>query len=273
MLFADAVILLLQGVDLIQYLGVGLFQCLLVKRHIVALGQLPIQLLHLGIQFVQLLDVRQKGLLLRFRQGVGAADKRRLIKVCKVVVVGQGVADFVQLFPQRRVSLEDGVALLFHRLDLLPDGVLILGGNFSNRLHWCGCGGKGGGCRADGRYHQCQCQCKAQNRFLFHGMLRSFLKYFWLSFNLVCSIPEAALKFPRESAGKVSQKCNETSPENERKPSPRLKGRNGRTFLSKKSLRRLEQQKAGFYYPVDKADHFLLAVLVVTLHDDVHQTV
>ena len=128
-------------------------------------------------------------------------------------------------------------------------------------------------CRADGRYHQCQCQCKAQNRFLFHGMLRSFLKYFWLSFNLVCSIPEAALKFPRESAGKVSQKCNETSPENERKPSPRLKGRNGRTFLSKKSLRRLEQQKAGFYYPVDKADHFLLAVLVVTLHDDVHQTV
>ena len=35
--------------------------------------------------------------------------------------------------------------------------------------------------------------------------LRSFLKYFWLGFNLVCSIPEAALKFPRESAGKVSQ--------------------------------------------------------------------
>ena len=89
------------------------------------------------------------------------------------------------------------------------------------------------------------------------------MKYFWLSFNLVCSIPEAALKFPRESAGKVSQKCNETSPENERKPSPRLKGRNGRTFLSKKSLRRLEQQKAGFYYTVDKTDHFLLAVLVV----------
>jgi hypothetical protein len=36
-------------------------------------------------------------------------------------------------------------------------------------------------------------------------MLRSFLKYFWLSFNLVCSIPEAVLKFPHESAGKVSQ--------------------------------------------------------------------
>jgi hypothetical protein len=29
----------------------------------------------------------------------------------------------------------------------------------------------------------------------------------------------------------VSQKCNETNPENERKPAPRLKGRNGRTFL------------------------------------------
>ena len=110
-----------------------------------------------------------------------------------------------QLFPQRRISLEDGVALFFHRLDLLPDGVLVLGCNFSNRLHWCGCGGKGGGRRADGRYHQRQCQCKAPNRFLFHGMLRSFLKYFWLSFNLVCSIAEAALKFPRESAGKVSQ--------------------------------------------------------------------
>ena len=36
---------------------------------------------------------------------------------------------------------------------------------------------------------------------------------------------------PRKSAWKVSQKCNETSPENERKPAPRLKGRNGRTFL------------------------------------------
>ena len=55
---------------------------------------------------------------LDYVMGIGAADKRRLIKVCEVVVVGQGVADFVQLFPQRRVSLEDGVALLFHRLDL-----------------------------------------------------------------------------------------------------------------------------------------------------------
>ncbi|MFQ9142140.1 MAG: hypothetical protein ACLR4W_08040, partial [Oscillospiraceae bacterium] len=32
-----------------------------------------------------------------------------------------------------------------------------------------------------------------------------FLKYLWLCINLVCSIPEAALKFSRESAGKVSQ--------------------------------------------------------------------
>ena len=204
MLFADAVILLLQGVDLIQYLGVGLFQRLLVKRHIIAVRQLLIQRLHLGVQLVQLLDVIQKGLLLRFRQGVGAADKCRLVKVCEVVVVGQGVADFVQLFPQRRVSLEDGVALLFHRLDLLPDGVLVLGCNFSNRLHWCGCGGKGGGCCADGCYHQRQCQYKAPNRFLFHSMLRSFF-IVWLCINHVCSIPEAALKFPRESAGKVSQ--------------------------------------------------------------------
>ena len=178
MLFADAVILLLQGVDLIQHLGVGLFQCLLVKRHIVAVGQLSVQCLHLSVKAVQLLDVRQKRFLLRFRQGIGAADKRRFVKVCEVVVVGQGVADFVQLFPQRRVSLEDGVALLFHRLDLLPDGVLVLGCNFSNRLHWCGCGGKGGGCCADGRYRQCKCQYKAPNRFLFHGMLRSFFEVF-----------------------------------------------------------------------------------------------
>ena len=178
MLFADAVILLLQGVDLIQHLGVGLFQCLLVKRHIVAVGQLLIQRLHLGVQLVQLLDICQKRFLLRFRQGVAAADKCRLVKVCEVVVVRQGVADFVQLFPQYCVSLEDGVALLFHRLDLLPDGVLVLGCNFSNRLHWCGCGGKGGGCCADGCYHQRQCQYKAPNRFLFHGMLRSFFEVF-----------------------------------------------------------------------------------------------
>ena len=98
--------------------GVGLFQCLLVKRHIVAVGQLLIQRLHLGVQLVQFLDVRQKRFLLRFGQGVGTADKRRLIKVCEVVVVRQGVADFVQLFPQRCVSLEDGVALFLNRLDL-----------------------------------------------------------------------------------------------------------------------------------------------------------
>ena len=98
-LFADAVILLLQSVDLIQYLGIGFFQCLLVERHIVAVGQLLIQRLHLGVQLVQLLDVCQKRFLLRFGQGIGAADKRRLVKVCEVIVVRQGVADFVQLFP------------------------------------------------------------------------------------------------------------------------------------------------------------------------------
>ena len=37
-LFADAVILLLQGVDLVQHFGVGLFQCLFVKRHIIAVN-------------------------------------------------------------------------------------------------------------------------------------------------------------------------------------------------------------------------------------------
>ena len=134
MLFTDAVILLLQGVDLVQHLGIGLFQRLLVKRHIVAVGQFLIQRLHLSVKAVQLLDVRQKRFLLRIRQSVGAADKCRLVKVCEVVVVGQGVADFVQLFPQRCVSLEDGVALLFHRLDLLPDGVLVLGCDGSCRL-------------------------------------------------------------------------------------------------------------------------------------------
>ena len=76
-LLTEAVILLLQRVDLVQHLGIGLFQCLLVKRHIVAGGQLPIQRLHLGVQFVQLLDVCQKRFLLRLRQGVGAADKCR----------------------------------------------------------------------------------------------------------------------------------------------------------------------------------------------------
>ena len=207
MLFADAVILLLQGVDLGQHLGVGIFQCLLVKQHIVAVGQLLIQRLHLSLKAVQLLDVRQKGVLLRFGQGIGAADKCCLIKVCEVVVLGQGIVDFVQLFPQRCVSLEDGVALLLHHLDLLPDGVLVLrcdGGCRFCRVRRCrkGCGG----C-ANGRYHQCQCQRKSPNCFLFHGMLLSFF-IVWLCINLVCSIPDAALKFPRENAGKVSQKCH-----------------------------------------------------------------
>ena len=182
MLFADAVILLFQGVDLVQHLGVGLFQCLLVERHIVAVGQLSVQCLHLGVKAVQLLDVRQKGFLLRFRQSVGAADKRCFVKVCEVVVVGQGVADFVQLFPQRRVSLEDGVALLFHRLDLLPDGVLILCCDGSCLPFRVRCSRQSCGRCADGRYRQCQCQCKAQNRFLFHGMLRSFFEVFWVGF-------------------------------------------------------------------------------------------
>ena len=207
MLFADAVILLLQGVDLVQHLGVGLFQCLLVKRHIVAVGQLSVQCLHLSVKAVQLLDVRQKRFLLRFRQSVGAADKRRLVKVCEVIVIRQGVADFVQLFPQRCVSLEDGVALLFHRLDLLPDGVLVLGCNFSNRLHWCGCGGKGGGRCADDRYHQCQCQCKAQNRFLFHGMLRSFFNRFGWASTLIVVYRRA----PNTSPAKVHGKCHKSA--------------------------------------------------------------
>ena len=38
-------------------------------------------------------------------------------------------------------------------------------------------------------------------------MLLSFF-IVWLCINLVCSIPDAALKFPRENAGKVSQKCH-----------------------------------------------------------------
>ena len=46
-----------------------------------------------------------------------------------------------------------------------------------------------------------------------------------------------------------------------------------RRMLNKRSLGRLEQRKAGFYYPVDKADHFLLAVLVIALHNDMHQAV
>ena len=46
-----------------------------------------------------------------------------------------------------------------------------------------------------------------------------------------------------------------------------------RRMLSKRSSGRLEQRKTGFYYPVDKTDHFLLAVLVIALHNDMHQTV
>ena len=46
-----------------------------------------------------------------------------------------------------------------------------------------------------------------------------------------------------------------------------------RRMLSKRSLGRLEQRKTGFYYPVDKTDHFLLAVLVIALHNDMHQAV
>ena len=44
--------------------------------------------------------------------------------------------------------------------------------------------------------------------------------------------------------------------------------------LSGKGLCRLAQQrKAGLYYPADKADRFLLTVLVIALHDHMHQPV
>ena len=44
--------------------------------------------------------------------------------------------------------------------------------------------------------------------------------------------------------------------------------------LSGKGLCRLTQQrKAGLYYPADKADRFLLTVLVIALHDHMHQPV
>ena len=49
---------------------------------------------------------------------------------------------------------------------------------------------------------------KLQTVFFFMVCYAPFLKYLWLCINLVCSIPEAALKFPHESAGKVSQKCH-----------------------------------------------------------------
>ena len=53
-----------------------------------------------------------------------------------------------------------------------------------------------------------------------------------------------------------------------------LRDRQGqRRMLSKRSLGQLEQRKTGFYYPVDKTDHFLLAVLVIALHNDMHQAV
>ena len=44
-------------------------------------------------------------------------------------------------------------------------------------------------------------------------------------------------------------------------------------MLSKRLLGRLEHRKAGFYDPADKMDHFLFAVLVIALHNDMHQTV
>ena len=157
-LLAEAVILLLQGVDLVQHLGIGLFQSLLVKRHIVALGQLPIQLLHLGIQLVQLLDVIQKGLLLCLRQRSHAADERRLVKVLEIVVIRQGIAGIVHLVPQCFISLEYGITFLLQCLDLLPDGILVFGGDEGLRLCLIGRSGK---CRSrcsDGRYRHCQCQ-------------------------------------------------------------------------------------------------------------------
>ena len=44
-------------------------------------------------------------------------------------------------------------------------------------------------------------------------------------------------------------------------------------MLSKRFLGRLEHRKTGFYDPADKMDHFLFAVLVIALHNDMHQTV
>ena len=49
---------------------------------------------------------------------------------------------------------------------------------------------------------------RLQTVFFFMVCYAPFLKYLWLCINLVCSIPAAALKFPRENAGKVSQKCH-----------------------------------------------------------------
>jgi len=45
------------------------------------------------------------------------------------------------------------------------------------------------------------------------------------------------------------------------------------SMLSKRFLGRLEHRKTGFYDPADKMDHFLFAVLVIALHNDMHQTV
>ena len=39
-------------------------------------------------------------------------------------------------------------------------------------------------------------------------------------------------------------------------------------MLSKRSLGRLEQRKAGFHHAADKAYYLILAVLVIALHDD-----
>ena len=44
-------------------------------------------------------------------------------------------------------------------------------------------------------------------------------------------------------------------------------------MLSKRFLGRLEHRKTGFYDPADKMDHFLFAVLVISLHNDMHQPV
>ena len=46
-----------------------------------------------------------------------------------------------------------------------------------------------------------------------------------------------------------------------------------KAVLSKGTFGRLKQQKTGFYNAVDKMDHFLFAVLVIALHNDMHQAV
>ena len=44
-------------------------------------------------------------------------------------------------------------------------------------------------------------------------------------------------------------------------------------MLSKRSLGRLEQRKAGFHHAADKAYYLILAVLVIALHDDMHHSI